>query len=104
VTALFVALDGKTVAVSCFIAPVLIVLDAEEIVTDVTGTVIAIAHVAVTLLLMDVAVIIAVPADTAVTTPDEFTVALEEFELHVTNLFVALDGVIIAVNVSVFVG
>jgi len=50
-----------------------------------------------------VAVIITVPADTAVITPFGFTVAIALSELvHVTEVFVALAGVIVAVAVAVF--
>lgn len=49
-----------------------------------------------------VAVIIAVPAPTPVTTPLELTVVkvLSE-DVHVTVLFVALSGAIVAVKISV---
>ena len=51
-----------------------------------------------------VALMVAVPGVIAVTTPDDVTVAFDEVELHVTDLFVALDGIILAVKVTVFVG
>ena len=51
---------------------------------------------------VEVAVIFAVPCATAVTTPDELTVAiLVLLEDHVTVLFVAFEGIIVAVKVSV---
>lgn len=44
---------------------------------------------------------VAVPAPTAVTTPVELTVATDVlFEDHVTDWFVALLGVTVAINVS----
>ena len=104
VTALFVALDGNTVAVNDFVEPVFNVNDAGERLTDAANTVIVNVHVAVKLPLTVVAVITALPPETAVTTPDELTVALAELELHVTVLLVAFDGATIAVNVRVFVG
>ena len=55
-------------------------------------------HVAV-LLLLDLAVIVAVPSPFAVTNPLESTVAMIEDELvHVTVLFVAVLGLIVADN------
>lgn len=104
VTDLLVALDGKTVAISCFIEPVFTVKAVGEIVTDATDTVIVSVHVAVRLPLTVVARMIALPAEIAVTTPDELTIALAELELHVTILLVALDGVTDAVSVRVLVG
>ena len=48
---------------------------------------------------------VVVPALTAVTTPDELTVAMVfEFELHMTDLLVAFDGRTVAVNVLVLPG
>ena len=61
-------------------------------------------HVATRWPLTVVALITALPAETAVTTPDEFTVALAELELHLTVLSVALDGITVAIRVSVLVG
>lgn len=47
------------------------------------------------------AVIVAVPAAIGVTVPELFTVAtLVLLEVHVTVLFVAFDGVTVAVSVS----
>ena len=49
-----------------------------------------------------VAVIVAVPSETAVTTPFSSTVATEVFdELQVTDLSVALSGLTVAVRVNV---
>ena len=50
--------------------------------------------------LLVVAVIVAVPAPTAVTVPLLTVATLVLLELHVTALFVALDGVMVAVSVS----
>ena len=104
VTVLFVALDGTIVAVNCLVEPVFIVVNVGIIVTDVTGTVMVNIQMAVRLPLTVVARIVALPAETLVTIPDELTVALAEVELHVTVLSVALDGVIVGVNASVLVG
>ena len=102
-TVLMVALDGKTVAINCLVEPVLTVV-VGEILTDTTGTVMVIVHVAVKLPLSVVALITALPAETAVTSPDELTLALVELELHITVLSVALDGITVAVNAIVLVG
>ena len=104
VTALLVALDGTIVAVNCLVEPVFTVVDVGEILTDMTGTVMVSVHIAVRLPLMVVALITALPAETAVTIPDESTVAFMELELHVTVLSDALDGVIDAVSASTLVG
>jgi hypothetical protein len=90
--------------VNGFVEPVLTVVVVGEILTDVTGTLMVIVHVAVKLPLPVVARITALPAETAVTTPDELTIALAELELHDTDLSVALDGVTVADNTSVLVG
>ena len=104
VTALFVALDGTIVAVNCLVEPVCRVNIVGVMVTDDTYTVMVNVHVATRFPLTVVALITALPAETAVTTPDEFTVALVELELHVTVLSVALDGITVAVNEIVLVG
>lgn len=75
VTALLVALDGTTIAINCLVEPVFIVVNVGEILNDVTGTLMINVHVATRLPLIVVALITALPAETAVTTPDEFTVA-----------------------------
>ena len=103
-TVLLVELDGTIVAVNCLVEPVFIVVNIGVIVTDVTGTVMINVHVATRLPLVVVALITALPAETAVTTPDELTIALLELELHVTVLSVALDGITVAVNAIVLVG
>lgn len=102
VTALFDALDGKTVAVIDRVLP-----DPRDILvgdtdTEETATVMETTQVAV----RDPhrAVITADPSATAVMTPEPFTVALVEFEVQVTVLFVAFDGKTVATNVSVFPG
>jgi hypothetical protein len=106
-TLLLVALLGVTVAVSAVVPPnVVIVADSGDTVTPVTGMVVVgltvIADVAVKLPSTVVTVMVALPADTAVTTPLLFTVATAVlFELQVTLLLVALFGAIVAVNVVV---
>jgi len=102
-TALLVELDGAIMDVNCLVEPVLTVVNIGEILTDTTGTVMVSVHIAVRLPLA-VALITALPAETAVTSPDELTLALAELELHVTVLSVALDGVIVAVRMRVLVG
>lgn len=104
VTALFVALDGNTATVNDFVEPTFRANDVGETVTDATDMVIVTVHVAVRFPLTVVALITALPAETAVITPDEFTVAFAEVELHTTVLSVALDGVIVAVSDNVLVG
>ena len=103
VTDLFVALLGVTVAVNVSLLPVSIVVDVLFKLTPVTLTVgffTVTLHVAVLLPSAVLTVIVAVPADFAVTTPFD-TVATFVFELlHVTDLFVALLGATVAVNVS----
>ena len=47
-----------------------------------------------------VTVIVAEPAATAVTVPFATVAFVESLDVHVTFLFVALDGVTVAVNVS----
>jgi hypothetical protein len=103
-TALLVALDGKTVIVNGIVEPEFTVVVVGEILIDVTGTVMVIVHVAVKLPLTFVARITALPAETAVTSPDELTLAFAELELHVTDLSVALDGTTVAVKTRVLVG
>ena len=101
VTVLSVALSGFTVAVSVASAP----SSSDRVVlfsvTEVTATV---AFVTVTVQVADFppafAVMVAVPAFTAVTLPS-FTVAIAVFEeLHVTVLSVALSGFTVAVSVA----
>jgi hypothetical protein len=105
VIALLVASAGWTVAVNVSEAPtsresVFLFRD-----TPVTGIVVlplvtVTAQVAVLLPSCVVTVIVALPADTAVTTPF-VTVATEEaLLLHVTLLFVAFAGKTVTVNVS----
>ena len=104
VIALLVALDGRIVATSVFIEPVFSLNNVGERDIDVTDTVMVKAQVAISVPLTVVAVIIAEPAEIAVTTPDEFTITFAELDCHVTLLFVALEGVTVAINVSVLVG
>jgi hypothetical protein len=71
-------------------------------VTDTIGSDTVTEHVAFLPPSFVVTVIVAFPADLAVTTPDDETVATEVLlEDHVTDLSVAFDGVIVAVNVRV---
>ena len=102
VTALFAALDGKTVAVMVLVVPVPIDTLVGETDTEETATVIDTTHVAVKE--PHRAVITADPSATAVMTPDAFTVTLLELDIHVTVLLVALDGKTVATSVNVFPG
>jgi hypothetical protein len=105
-TLLFVALDGATVALSVSVLPTRSVVELllrDTPVTATVGVLTVTVQVAVLLPSALVTVITALPADTAVTKPLWFTVATVALPLlHVTFLFVALDGEILAVKVSVF--
>ena len=65
-----------------------------------TGSVTVTLHVAISPL-FDLAIIVAVPADLAVTVPFETVATLLLLVVHVTVLSVASEGVIVAVSVSV---
>ncbi|GHU98379.1 hypothetical protein FACS1894211_02030 [Clostridia bacterium] len=104
--ALFVALLGATVAVKVKSPPVVNVLFVSFNVTPVTETVIGAGaftvtvQVAVLLPSVVVTVIVAVPAETAVTVPFD-TVAIELLEdVQDIALFVALLGATVAVKVK----
>ena len=106
VTALLVALVGVTVAFNVrvsFGARVAVVLFKVTFVTFTTGFLTVILQVALTLLLsFAVQVMIAVPADLAVTNPLVLTIATFLFEvLHFTSFFVAFAGATVAVNFCV---
>ena len=106
VSSLFVAFEGETVAVSAEVSPSVMESDVLLRVIEVTYTTFAFtvtSHVAFTPLpSAAVQVMVAVPADTAVTTPLLFTVATLVFVLlHVTLLFVAFEGETVAVSVEV---
>ena len=96
---MFVASDGKTVAVSVDVAPTLRESELRDMLIPVTGTRTVTVQVAFWPPEV-VAVIVAVPAPTAVTLPPE-TVATEALlVVHVTVLSVALDGETVAVRVE----
>ena len=103
-TDLFVALLGIMVVVSCFVLPAVKV--AEEVFREMLVTltlelgVTVILQIAVFPLPSEaLQVIVAVPADLAVTSPELLTEAmLELFDDQVTDLFVALLGVIVATS------
>jgi len=103
VTALLVALDGETVAVSCCVDPEAIDAEVGLTVTPVTATALTvIADVAVLLPSLVVTVIVALPAATAVTRPVELTVATEVLlDDQVTAVLVALLGAMVAVSCCV---
>jgi len=102
ITALFAALDGKTVAVMVLVLTVPIDILVGDTETDETATVMDITHVAVNE--PHLAVITADPSAIAVITPDPFTVALLELDVHATVLLVAFEGRTVATRVSVFPG
>ena len=103
VTVLFVALEGVTVAVRVAVSPT-----ARLRVLGVTVTPVGRISLAATVTLqvavfplLVVAVMTALPAATATTLPSLSTVAtLSALELQVTVLFVALEGVTVAVRVA----
>ena len=102
-TFLFVALEGKTVAVSFSVPPMSKVSEVLFNDIPVTATVFAwtvTEHVAFFPPSVVVTVIVAEPAVFAVTTPDVETVATEVLlEDQVTVLSVAFDGVTVAIRV-----
>lgn len=101
-TALFAALDGKTVGVIVLVLTVPIDMLVGDTETDETATVMDITHVAVNE--PHRAVMTADPNPTAVMVPDPSTVALLELELHVTVLLVAFEGKTVATRVNIFPG
>ena len=99
VTVLSAALDGVTVAVSARFSPTFIVAEVLFSVIPVAGTVAVTVTVQDALLPPAVAVIVAVPAPFAVTTPP-YTVATLPFEVDQTTvLSVAFDGFTVAIRV-----
>lgn len=104
VTVLSVAFAGAIVAVKSSVSPTLAsVISSLSSVTPVTATLLTVtSQVSVKLPSTVVAVMVADPADTPVTTPFASTLAtLEPLELHVTALLVAFEGVTVATSVSV---
>ena len=103
VTFLFVAFEGDTVAVNFSIPPISNDIDVLFRVTPVTEIVAVLtvtAHVAFFAPSFVVTVMVALPADLAVTTPDEETEATEVLlDDQVIDLSVAFEGVIVAVSV-----
>ncbi len=103
VTVLLVVLLGYIVATNCSVAPTqMVVLDLFNQM-DVANCFTITVHEALRLLpSVVVAVIVAVPAETAVTTPLLFTVATDVLlDFHVTVLLVALLGYTVATSCSV---
>jgi hypothetical protein len=102
-TDLSVALEGVTVAVSVCVSPTVMESDVLSRLIPVTETFwvwTVTEHVAFFPPSFVVTVIVAEPADLAVTTPDDDTVATEVLlDDHVTDLSVALEGVTVAVSV-----
>jgi hypothetical protein len=103
VTVLLVALVGATVAVSCDVDVTLIArVDADKV-TPVTAMLATVTiHVAVLDPSCVVTVMVAVPAETPVTKPEELTVAIAGLlEVQVTALLLAFAGATVAVNCDV---
>ena len=104
VTVLSVALEGVTVADSALVSPTFIVIEDELRLIPVTGITFALTvtvQVAVLPPSLVLTVIVAVPGDFAVTTPEEETAAIEVlFDDQVTDLSVAFEGLTVAVSVS----
>ena len=105
VTDLFVAFDGLTVAVRVAVLPSSNERDVRSRETPVTDTIAAVtvtAQVAFFEPSWVVQVMVAEPAALAVTTPLVLTVATEVLlDDQVTDLFVAFDGLTVAVRVAV---
>jgi hypothetical protein len=104
VTFLLVALEGETVAVSLSLPPVAILIDVLSKVTPVTamGALTVTAQVAVKPPSSVVTVMTAFPIAMPVTSPADDTVATAGLSLlHETFRFVASDGSIVALRVSV---
>jgi hypothetical protein len=101
VTALFVALEGETVAIKISVPPTVRLVDALFKVTLVTETgETVMEHAAVLLLSTVVTVITALPTATPTTTPFVTVAMLELLLDHITFWLVALEGVTVAVSVS----
>ena len=104
VTVLFAAFVGKTVAVNTALNPARKLRLLGEIITLDTGIVddTVTAVDAVKLPLTVVTEIVALPADTAVATPELLTDTLAPSDvLHVTDLFVAFVGYTVATKVYI---
>ena len=101
VTVLSDALDGATVAFSVDDFPFARLSVSALSVTPVTGTVTFTLQVAVFPPSLVFAVIVAVPAPTAVIFPPDTVATLLLLVDHVTALFVALDGLTVGVSVCV---
>ena len=88
-----VASSGFIIGSSWYVSPTLSVILVSGSVTDVTGTLTVTVQVAILAPLSLIAVMTAVPADTATTLPLGSTLATEElFDVHEAVLIVAFDG------------
>ena len=105
VTVLSVALDGETVAVSVPVLPVVRVRLVGEIVTPVASIILSffvtVTFTVAVLPLLVVAVIVAVPMETPLMIPPDTVATLSLLDVHLTLLFVALEGVTVAFTVVV---
>jgi hypothetical protein len=101
-TALLVAFDGATIAVSVSEEPASIVNAVLPRLTPVTAMGVTVTlHIAAFPPSAVFAVIVAVPTVFPVTTPPKSTVAIDELPLdHVTVLFSAFDGATVALSVA----
>ena len=105
VTDLLEAYDGVMDAVRLFVVPTSIDEPVEELMEiPVTACFTVTAHVAFALVLStEVHVMVAVPGYLQVTVPELLTVATEELRVdHVTDLFVAFEGLTVAERVKVY--
>jgi hypothetical protein len=105
VTFLFVALEGDTAAVKVSVLPMVIVVNVLFKDTPVTATLLVpletlTAQVAVLLPSKVVTVMVALPAETALTVPPDTLATVLLLLLHDTFLFVALEGETVALRVS----
>jgi hypothetical protein len=101
-TALFPALEGRTVATMNWVLPIPTDVLLSDTDTEETATVIDMEHDAVNT--PHRAVITTDPNPIAVMVPDSSTVAFAELDVHTTVLLVAFAGKTVATRVNVFPG
>lgn len=105
VTLLFVAFEGNTVAVSCWVFPLTILAEAGVTLTPVTGTVVVVTVIVLVAVKPPSAVRTVItddPVARPVTRPAVLTVATDVLpDVHVTDLLVALAGATVAVSCRV---
>ncbi len=105
VTVLSVAFAGVTVAVKVSVLPVVRVRLDGEIVTPVASMILSffvtVTFTVAVLPLLVVAVMVAVPIEIPFITPPDTVATLSLLDVHLTLLFVALEGVTVAFTVVV---